>query len=434
MLNYFRKEIWQVKIETLSKWKALRIRFLRVVLLTISGFTKSQIQQGASGLTYYSLLAIVPVIALLIGIARGFLFEQRLETWLLQHFSEQEEIIQRIFKFANTSLQQAKGGVIAGVGIALFLWAAIKILLSVEFVMNQIWEVKKTRSIARRFTDYFALILLAPIIIFLASGLSGYISATISAVAQRTEVLKHLASVLLPILNTIPFFLTCLLLTYLYIFMPNTRVRFVPALIAGVSTGILYQFVQWIYLYFQIGVAKYNAIYGTFAALPLFLIWLHLSWMIVLMGAKISFAIQNADAYEFIYENTQLSFRFRSICSLRISHFIIKKFINEESPPTRLELSNFLSIPLVLTDNLVDQLVNSEVLIEVIREKDQETALIPAKRVDKLTIKSVLDMINLKGEEIPLPSSDELNLILKSLEKFSLAIEKSDGNLLLKDI
>ena len=434
MLNYLRKEIWHVKIETLPKWKAYWIRFLRILILTSQGFTKSQIQHGASGLTYYSLLAIVPIIALLIGIARGFLLEQTLESWLLQRFSEQSDVIKKIFHFANLSLEQAKGGVIATIGIALFLWASIKILLNIEFVMNQIWEVKKGRSIAKRFTDYLAMIVLAPIIIFLTSGLTGFLSATITALAQGTNILEHIAPLVLPLLSTVPFLLTCLLLTFLYIFMPNTRVRFLPALLAGVLTGIIYQLTQWIYLYFQIGVSRYNAIYGTFAALPLFLIWLHLSWVIVLLGAKVSFAFQNVDAYEFISEDVHLNHKFRTICSLRIAHLSIKQFCLGEPPPSIIEISNQLAIPLILTGQLIDQLVGAGVLSEVRREKDQEVSFQPARSVDKLTIKQVLDMINERGEAISLPPSHELTLILKSLEKFNTAVENSDGNLLLKDI
>jgi membrane protein len=431
ILQFLKKDIWHIQIAALPQWKALLFRFLRILILTNQGFTKSQIQQGASALTYYSLLAVVPIIALLIGIARGFVFEQTLESWLIQHFTEQQQIIEQIFKFANASLEQAKGGVIAGVGIAILIWATIKILINIELVMNRIWEVKKGRSLARRFTDYLAMVFLAPLLVFLASGLTGYLSAILSAVSKR-KVLEHFASLLIPLLSLLSFFLISLLFTFLYIFMPNTRVRFIPALIAGIFTGVIYQFLQWLYFYFQIGVASYNAIYGTFAALPLFLVWLHLSWVIILLGAKVCFAIQNVDAYEFISDDVQLSNKIRSICALRIAHLCIKRFVDETAPPSAIEISNELAIPLLLTNQLIFQLVGAGVLAEIKRE-DQEEAFQPARNVQRLTIKRVLDMINEMGETIPLPPSQELTLILKSLEKFSQAVEKSDGNILLKD-
>lgn len=422
-----------MQIAMLPKWKAYWYRFLRIILLTNRGFTKSQIQQGASSLTYYSLLAIVPIIALLIGVARGFAFEQTLEGWLLYQFSDQQQVIRQIFSFATESLEEANGGLITGIGLAILIWSAIKILTNIEFVMNQIWEVQKGRSLAKQFTDYMAMLFLAPIIIFLVSGLTGYVSALLTALSKG-KVLAEFVPLLIPLLSLITFLLTALLFTFLYIFIPNTRVRFIPAIIAGIFTAIAYQILQWVYFYFQIGVSSYNAIYGTFAAFPLFLIWLHLSWVIILLGAKVCFSLQNVDAYEFISEDVHLSHKFRMICSLRIVHLCIKSFIQERPPPAIIEISNTLSIPLLLTSQLVYQLVAANVLIEVKRERDQEASYQPARSVERLTIMRVIDMINEHGESVPLPPSKDLSLILKSLQKFSAAIEKSDANILLRDI
>ena len=422
-----------MQISGLPRWKAAGYRLLRILMLTSQGFTKSQIQQGASALTYYSMLAVVPVIALLIGIARGFRFEETLETWLQERFAEQKIVITQIFKFANESLQATSGGIIAGIGVALLLWAAIKILINIELVMNQIWEVKEGRALADRFTDYLAMLFLAPILIFLASGMTGYMSALLSVV-HKGKLFEPIVSLLIPLLSVFSFLLASLLFTFLYIFMPNTRVRFLPALLAGIFTGIIYQLLQWLYFYFQIGVAGYNAIYGTFAALPLFLIWLHLSWVIILLGAKLCFAIQNVNAYEFISENLHLSQRFRLLCSLRIAQYCMKKFVREESPPSALELSNRLAIPLPLTNRLLYQLVGAEVLVKVQRERDKEEAYQPGRSPETLTIKRTMDMINERGEVIPLPPSHELTVILKSLEKFGVAMDHSESNVLLKDI
>jgi membrane protein len=428
-----KKEIWRTDLEGLSRLKANWIRFLRVVILISQGFTKRQIQQGASGLTYYSLLGLVPILAMLIGIARGFGLEEALKNWLSRQFVEQKIVIDRIFQFADSSLKTAHQGVIAGIGILLLLWAGIKIFMYIEANLNTIWEVKGERSFARRFTDYLAMILLCPLIILLSSGMTVYLSATVAAFTEG-GFLEHVGAYLIPLLNLIPFLLTCLLFTFLYIFLPNTHVRFLPALWAGIIAGCMYQIVQWAYLYFQIGVTSYNAIYGTFAALPLLLIWIHLSWVIILMGAKISFALQNVNAFDFLSEDVLLSHRFRMILALRISHYSIKNFLNEQPSPSAIEISNKLSIPLPLTGHLLYQLVDAGVLSEVKREKDEEVGFQPARNLDKLSIKSIIDMINARGEEIQLPSSPEIELILKSLEKFDQAVERSDGNILLKDI
>ena len=173
--SFLHNHIWQVQIHTLPKWKAFWFRFLRIILLISQGFTKSQIQQGASSLTYYTLLAIVPMIAFVLGIARGFLFEKELEKWLIDRFGQHQEIIQQILKFAEASVVKVQGGFIAVAGVLLFLWAGIKVLIYIERVMNQVWEIKRKRPFARRFSDYLAMLFLCPLIILLASGLTVYL-------------------------------------------------------------------------------------------------------------------------------------------------------------------------------------------------------------------------------------------------------------------
>ncbi len=433
-ISYVKKDIWEIHLDSLPKWKASWVRFLRVVMLTGQGFAKSQIQQGASSLTYYTLLAFVPVLALLIGIARGFQFEDTLQIWLTRQFFDQKDVIEKVFDFAKISLNQASQGVIAGVGIALLLWSAIKILLNLEHVMNKIWETRHGRSLSKKFTDYLAMLFLCPVIIFLASGITVYVSTALTAITGEGHFLATFRGFLLPFLNFIPLFLTCILFAFLYIFMPSTRVKFSAAIWAGVITGIIYQLVQMLYLYFQIGVTSYNAVYGTFAALPLFLVWIHLSWVIVLVGAKISFALQNVNAFDFSAEKGYLSHRFRMILSLRIMHLCIKEFSIGKRAPSNIEISNRLSIPLPLASQLLFELSDAELLSEVNRDDDSNEGYQPAKSPDQLTIKEILDRINARGEEVSLPKSQTLNLILKSLDQFSQAIEASDGNILLKDI
>ncbi|MCH9626426.1 MAG: hypothetical protein S4CHLAM2_00480 [Chlamydiales bacterium] len=431
--HYLKKEIWRVNLESLPKWKGRKVRLMRILILISQGFTKSQIQQGASSLTYYTLIGIVPIIALLIGLAQLFALEHALKTWLQTQFVDQKEVINKIFDFSKSSLETAHQGLIAGIGIVILLWAGVKIFLYIEKVLNTIWEVKKGRSLMRRFTDYLSMLLLCPLIILLSSGVTVYLTAALTALTS-IGFFGHIQPFILPLLNLIPVVLICLLLTFLYIFMPNTRVRFLPALSAGVSAGLIYQVIQWVFLYFQVGVSKYNAIYGTFAALPLFLIWIHISWVIVLLGAKMSFAFQKVKAFDFLSENVHLCHRMRVILSLQVIHLCIKNFCQNSPPLTDVEISNHLSISLPITSHFLSQLTEAGLLTEIKRDKDKETGFSPSPGVDQLTIKRVIDMIDVRGEEIPLPPSRVLASILDHLEKISQALEKSEGNVLLKDI
>lgn len=432
--RYFKHKIWKVRTDKLSKAKAFWVRFLRILLLTIQGFSKRQIQQGASALTYYSLLGVVPLIALAMGISRGFLLEEALESWLLEKFAEEKEVVTKVIEFAHAALEQAGQGLFAAISFTIFFWAAIKIFRNIEVVLNSFWEVKRARTVARQFSDYLALLLICPLIIIITSSLTFYLTTQMKAVGKGGEFFKEIGPFLFPILHLSPYLLTALLFTFVYIFLPNTRVRFRPALYAGLLAGVFYQLFQWGYLTFQIGVTRYNTVYGTFAALPLFLIWVHLSWVILLLGAKISFAFQNVNAYEFITEEFRLSHTCKTILSLRIAHLCIKNFCKGSSPLSVTDISNRLSIPLLLTNELIYHLVDEKVLSELRTEIDKESAFQPAQSVDQLTIKHILDMMDERGETIPLPHSKELSTILENLKEFSRLIERSNANILLKDI
>lgn len=431
--HYLKKEIWCINLHTLTKWHALRIRFWRIVALIGQGFAKSQIQQGASTLTYYTLLGIVPFLAILISIARGFNLELLLQTWLLTEFPQQREVINTILTFTVESLSNVHQGVLATFGLLILFISGIEILLYMELVFNTIWEQTEGRSFARRFTDYLAMFFLCPVLIFLASSLTVYLPPTLHSLSYQ-QTWSHLAPLILSLFNLAHMIITCFLFTFLYIFIPNTQVRFFPALWAGILSGFMYQFTQWIYLYFQIAVTSYSTIYGTLIALPLFLIWINLSWMILLLGAKMAFAFQNVDAFDLLSEELQLSDRCRLLLSIRIAHFCIQRFEQSLPPPSAVEVSNQLSIPLSTSKQLLESLVEASLLIQVKIHHHQDEAFQPACSTDHLTIKSVIDKMSTRGREISLPSSREIARIENSLKLFDLAIERSEGNLLIKDL
>ncbi|MCH9609494.1 MAG: hypothetical protein S4CHLAM45_10160 [Chlamydiales bacterium] len=432
LVNFLKRDIWRIRVDELPKKKALKIRLLRILTLISQGFTKRQVQQGASSLTYYTLLAIVPVIAFLLAVARGFLIQDSFKQWLHDRFGGESIIAKKLLSFAELSLNQTGKGIVAFLGFLLVLWAAIKVLMYMELVMNQIWEVKRGRSIARRFSDYIAILGFCPFYIVLTTLFTAYISTTFNELGKDVGIIKNITPVLFFLLNLIPLILSWLILTFLYIFIPNTSVRFRPALYAAFITSIGYQALQWLYFTLQVGVSQYNAVYGTFAAIPLFLFWVHIGWVIVLIGAKIAFAFQNVTAYEFMVEDISLSLRFQEILSVRIAHFCVRRFTHELSIPTSLDISNSLYIPHPLTKEILFKLVESGVLTEVRQEK--EFGYQPAVSEDVLTIKRVIDMIHTQGEEIPLLEDVDTEKIIKSFEEFSELMEQTDYNLLLKEI
>jgi membrane protein len=217
--------------------------------------------------------------------------------------------------------------------------------------------------------------------------------------------------------------------------MPNTKVTFKSGILAGIIAGTIYQFVQWGYIAFQIGAAKYNAIYGSFAALPLFLIWLQLSWLIVLFGAEISFAHQNVDTYEFEPDCLQVSYAFKTLLSLWVTHVLVKNFCKGEKPATAAHLSHILEIPIRLINQILYELTESGIISETKESGDKTVAFQPAQCIEKLTIKYVLDALNKRGSNnIPVAESKEIDKLSASLKTFSDIIEKSPANISLRNL
>jgi membrane protein len=217
--------------------------------------------------------------------------------------------------------------------------------------------------------------------------------------------------------------------------MPNTKVRFRAGLVGGIFAGLIYQIVQLAYITFQIGVSKYGAIYGSFAALPLFLVWLQISWLIVLFGAEISFAFQNVDTYEFEPDCLKVKPSFKKLLALRIVHACVQNFSNGDRPWSAEQISHVLEIPIRLVNLILFELVQCNVLSEAREVRDGETLFQPAVNTDRLSIHYVIQALeNLGTGDIPVAQSRELDKLSEILEEFTQHIEKSEANILLKDI
>jgi len=433
--TFFQEDIWRIRAKDLPPPKAFAVRCLRILLAAAGAFQEHRCPLRASALTFYSLLSIVPVVAMAFGIAKGFAFEKILEEKILERFPGQEEVLLEVFEFANAMLANTKGGLVAGVGVILLFWAIIKVLGHIERSFDDIWAVKKERSFSRKVTDYLSVMLVAPVLLVLSSGATVFITTQLGALTKRFDVLGILGLLVFVLLEITPFAIMWVLFTFLYLFMPNRHVNRRSGVIAGIVAGTVYVVVQMVYVKFQVGVANYNAIYGSFAALPLFLTWLQLSWLIVLAGAEISCIHQHADALEFGPDSRRASHSFRRLLALRIVNHVSRKFATGEVPLTAAGVSESLEIPRGLTEELLEALAESGVLIEADRQGGDEAAYVPARDTDLLTVKFVMDALDRRGvDRIPVAATEELQRIEQSLKAFGEAIEKSPANLRLKDI
>lgn len=393
--HFFSYEIWRITEEEVTGARHALFNIAKTIILTGRFFLSDRLQEKASALTYNTLLAIVPVMALILAISRGFGFQNILEKQLLEFFPGQEEVITFTFGFINNYLQQAKNGVFVGIGLLFLLWAVISLIGNIETVFNHIWQLKHSRSIFRKFTDYLSMILIIPVLMIASSGLSIFISTSIK--------LPYFQFIFDPLIMSLfkiaPYVITCLLFTVIYIVIPNTRVRFLNAFWAGLVAGIFFQIFQYFYINGQIWVSKYNAIYGSFAALPLLLLWVQLSWLICLFGAELTYASQNIRNFNFEQDTNKISRRYYDFITLLIATLVVKRFQKQLPPLTTEEITNNYQIPSKLTAQILGKLVDIGILCEVFNENEKIHAWQPAMDIHQITVGLLMTRIDQEGSE-----------------------------------
>ena len=256
----------------------------------------------ASALTYSTLLAIVPMLAVVFAIARGFGYNKYIEMWFRELLASQPQVADAIVSFVNSYLIHTKSGIFLGVGLIFMLYTVLMLVNNVEETFNQIWQVNNSRPILRSFANYLAMFFLFPIIIVISTGLSIFMET----VADKMDDIVILEPIVHKLFSFFPFMLMSLLFIFLYVYMPNTKVRFSCAVIPGILAGIAMHLLQIAYIHSQIWVTGYNAIYGSFAALPLFMLWVQISWAICLFGAQLTYTNQNLNRIGFNLEDIEV--------------------------------------------------------------------------------------------------------------------------------
>lgn len=292
ILQFFKEGIWLEPSNPRKPIRSFFMRWLRIFYAALIEFEKDECALKATALTFYTLLSMVPILAVAFGIAKGFGFEEHLQHQIELQFKENPEVGNMATEFAYSFLKHAEGGLIAGIGIVVLLWSVIKLLNNIESALNQIWKVRKPRSFLRMLSDYLAIIIICPIFIVISSSVTIFISAELRHLVHNTSFGTIITPFAYLVFWAIPLVLSWLVMTLIYLLMPNTWVPFKSGLIAGIIAGTAYQLIQWAYIHFQIGVSNYGAIYGSFAALPLFMLWIQVSWLVVLAGAEIAYQIE----------------------------------------------------------------------------------------------------------------------------------------------
>lgn len=399
-VGFLKNDIWNDPPEAGRLHQAF-LHVMRVVLITANSFRSQLLLLRASALAYSTLLAVVPVLAVGFSMLKGLGFHTQIEHVLVNYLTaEQEELTSRIVEYISNTDFKALGAL----GTAVLIYAVIMMLSHVEGAFNSIWGVTRNRPIVRKISDYISVLLLGPLLMVVSTAVfTSFSSHTMVQTLSNYPVFRNFF-VLFGML--IPYMGLWIAFTAMYMLMPNTRVRFLPALIAGVICGSVWALAFEVYTTFNVGMARYNKIYGTFAALPIFIIWIYISWIIVLLGARISNAIQHIKTYQQEFRGTGASFGQRQHMALYIMHEIARHFLAGNPPPTADEISRHLAIPTRLVNEIGEMLCSQGLLREI--EGDGQIWQ-PAMDLSRIRVADVLNAICDHGKspwQVPEPARD----------------------------
>ena len=365
--------------------------------------------------------------ALVFAIVKGFGIIEDLIANLYSIFPNNPEIVDYVVEFANKALENTKSGLVAAVGIIALLWAVIRVFDSIERAFNNIWEVSSSRNIARKYTDYITVVVVVPILWTVANAITSYAQGIFVDVtsAWMVWVSKMLSVAVMWVL-----------FSFLYYIIPNTKVRISSAVTAGIVAGTAFILFQWGYVYLQSLMTSYNAIYGSFAALPLFLMWVQFSWMILLFGGELSFAFQNIDKFDEERESLHVNYDSRRKVLLAVMLVVVRHFLAGKGAISLSELKLVLNLPTRIVNSVLRSLVDAEQLLELPSEgKGFDRRFAPAKDVAAFTVYSILEAVEHSGNNsIDFDSSRELREVSDELERIKTEVRTSQQNTKLVDI
>lgn len=405
------------------------VRQYKLLFYTVQGLSSHGTMVRSAALTFYTLMSLVPVVALVFAVVKGFGLAEGLEQNLYEVLPQSPEVIDYVVGFAQKALARTQGGWVALVGVLTLFWAVIKVFGSIEDAFNNIWEVRSTRSAARKYGDYIAVVVVAPILWVISSSMGNY-AAEILGVAgsPALEVLSRAGSLVV----------AWVMFTFIYVVLPSTKVRFTAALTAGMVAGTAFVLFQWGYVYLQRWMTSYNAIYGSFAALPLFLLWMQISWEILLLGGELSFAYQNVARFDEERESLLVSYDCRRKLMVGVMLLVSRAFRDGRGAVSFSEIRDRLDVPTRIMNNILYTLVQARMLNEIRTEgTDYDLEYAPARDISTLRVYDILSAVDSHGfgrDTIDMRSNRELRRCAEVVERLKDVTRASTENVLLIDI
>ncbi len=392
-LKQIDRTIWAPHVAGPRSWKTSALRAVRLFIVLFRDVYEGGLTLWTMSLVYTSLMSMVPLLALSFSVLKAFGVHNQIEPLLhnlLAPLGEQgDEVTRRLIGF----IEHMNVGVLGAVGLALLIYTVISLMQKIEESFNAIWHVTQMRSLGERFTRYLSALLVGPLLVFAALGITAM--ALNSEVAQWLLSIEPFGSLVVGFGKLAPYALVIGAFTFLYLFIPNTRVRFAPAAAAGAIGGFLWQSAGWAFAAFVTSSARYAAIYSSFAVLVLFLIWLYVSWLVLLVGAAIAFYLQHPEYLYALPGEPRLSNRVRERLGIAVMHLIASHFVRGRPPWTLHQLTQRLAIPMHSVNAVLDALAEGGLVTPT---GDDPPAYLPARDLSEISIAEVLATVRSAGE------------------------------------
>ena len=418
---FFSRTLWQTREENLFYAKRLWFRLLKVLVMTVRSPFSREIPTHAMALSFQIIFSLIPLLALIFAVAKGFGIQEKIEPLLLQQALGGEiaqDLIPQIVEYVTNTNVAALGYT----GLVFILYTAISLISCIESSFNRIWLIKKQRTIFRKFSDYFSVLLLGPILLFLSLGLSTSLSS--NTITQKLLEIGLLAGAMKLFIFSLPWLTSILVLTFLFLFIPNTRVKFFPAFIGGVISGSAWHLSQVGLIHFQVGVSRYNAIYGTFASVPIFMFWVYISWIIVLTGSIIAFSCQNVSNHHPLNFDKKIQFGVAEKIAFLVLQSVCRHFENKDRLTSE-EISLELGLPRKMVQATLSNLNEIGYLIKTV---DKEKSFLPAMPVNQMKIADFFSNIKkINGRDFPIGDDEAERKINELMAEFDQAMRDRFG-------
>ncbi|ATI03573.1 MULTISPECIES: YihY/virulence factor BrkB family protein [Cycloclasticus] len=415
----------------LSPFHLLLLKILRVVYVSVTDLMEGQLSLRAMSLVYTTLLSIVPLLALSFSVLKAMGVHNEIEPFLFQFLAPLGEQGTQIGENIIGFIDNIKVGVLGSVGLGLLIYTVLSLVQKIENAFNMIWHVETTRSIGERFSSYLSVILIGPVMMVSAIGVTATIMS--SSIVTYFATIEPFGSLIVLATKLLPYLMVMGAFTFIYMFVPNTRVRLSAALIGAIVAGFLWESSGLLFATFVVNSTKYTAIYSSFAVVIMLLIWLYISWLILLFGSNLAFYVQNPSSLRVDRGGFEISNRVKERIALLLMQLIGEKHYAGEKPPTMADLTGDISAPHTVVRYVLKKLIAQHL---VIGTNETPVAYLPAKSLDVLLLSDVIQAVRC-AEEDHFLAANVLTLKSQSLELVNgidKAISASLGNKTVRDL